>query len=66
MNCPVLDIHMFEKWAGKIDDMTSRSDWEEFANRVYSDNKRELERDSDLELREWKQGKFFNSGLFAG
>ena len=57
---------MFEKWAGKIDDMTSRSDWEEFANRVYLDNKRELERDTDLELREWKKGYFFNSGLFAG
>ena len=57
---------MFEEWAGKIDDMTSRSDWEEFANRVYLDNKRELERDTDLEMREWKKGHFFNSGLFAG
>ena len=52
--CPQLDLHMFDKWAGKIDDMTSRSDWEEFANRVYLDNRRELERDTDLELREWK------------
>ena len=66
LGCPVLEIHIFEKWAGKIDDMTSRADWEEFANRVYYDNKRELERDTDLELREWKQGYFFNSGLFAG
>ena len=57
---------MFEKWSGKIDDMTSRSDWKEFANRVYSENRRELERDTDLVLREWKQGYFFNSGLFAG
>ena len=57
---------MFEKWAEKIDDMTSRPDWEKFAIRVYFEHKRELERDTDLKLREWKQGQYFNSGLFAG
>ena len=57
---------MYEEWAGKIDDMTSRSDWEDFATHVYLENKREIERDTDLELREWKKGYFFNSGLFAG
>ena len=43
------------KWARKIKDMKARSDWEQFSEQVYKDNKREVDRNIDLEIREWKQ-----------
>ena len=46
--------------------MMARPDWEHFAREVYRDNKREIERNIDLTLREWESGNFFNSGLFDG
>ena len=46
--------------------MMARPDWEHFAEKVYKDNKREIERNIDLTLREWESGNFFNSGLFDG
>ena len=63
--CDQLDSHV-KDWARRIDEMMARSDWEQFALKVYKTNKREVERNIDLELREWQQGQFFNSGLFGG
>ena len=54
------------QWARRVKDRKARSDWEQFAEQVYKDNKREVERNIDLEIREWKQDQFFNSGLFLG
>ena len=53
--CDQLDSHV-KDWVGRIDEMMTRSDWEQFALKVYKTNKREVERDIDLELREWQQG----------
>ena len=63
--CRQLDFHM-NKWARRVKDMKARPDWEQFAEQVYKENKREVDRNIDLELREWKQDQFFNSGLFLG
>lgn len=46
--------------------MTARDDWKDVAQKIYTDNKDVIDRDVDLELREWKQGVWFNSGMFAG
>ena len=64
--CRRLDYHMFGKWAERVDDMVARSDWKEFALKVFKENKAVIIRDVDLEIREWKQGVHFNSGMFAG
>ena len=50
----------------KADALVKRSDWKQLAEKIYNDNKDVIDRDIDLELREWKQGVFFNSGMFAG
>ena len=65
-NCSALDDHMFGKWAERIDEMMERSDWQQFAEKVYKENKAVIDRDVKLEMREWEQGVFFNSGMFAG
>lgn len=46
--------------------MTSRDDWADLAQKIYTDNKDVIDRNVDLELREWTQGVYFNSGMFAG
>lgn len=52
--------------ADKADALVKRKDWDDIAKKIYDDNKTMIDRDVDLELREWKQGVFFNSGMFAG
>ena len=46
--------------------MPTRSDWDKVSKKIYNDNKAVIDRDIDLELREWAQGVFFNSGMFLG
>merc|ERR1719237_1313210 len=55
-----------KKIGDKADALVKRSDWKQLAEKIYNDNKDVIDRDVDLELREWKQGVFFNSGMFAG
>ena len=50
----------------KFDDLTKRDDWAIISQLIYEENKDVIDRDMDLELREWKQGVYFNSGMFAG
>lgn len=50
----------------KAEALVSRDDWAQLAKQIYDDNKTLIDRDVDLELREWQQGVFFNSGMFAG
>ena len=64
--CRRLDYHMFGKWAERVDEMVERADWKEFAMKIFNANKDVIVRDVDLEIREWKQGVHFNSGMFAG
>ena len=49
-----------------MDDLQERKDWPEIAKKIYETNKAIIDRDVDLEVREWQQGVFFNSGMFAG
>ena len=42
------------------------ADWDKVAKQIYDPNKAVVDRDIDLELREWEEGVFFNSGMFAG
>ena len=53
-------------WAQKIDEMKERKDWPQISKQIYKANKDLIDRDTGLELREWEQGVFFNSGMFAG
>jgi hypothetical protein len=46
--------------------MMDRSDWPQISKEIYEANKDLIDRDVDLEFREWKEGVFFNSGMFAG
>ena len=46
--------------------MVERSDWKEFAMKVFRANKSFIVRDLDLEIKQWDQGSYFNSGMFAG
>jgi len=55
-----------KKIADQADALIGRKDWDKLAKKIYDDNKVMIDRDVDLELREWKQGVFFNSGMFAG
>ena len=55
-----------KKIADQADALIGRKDWDKIAKEIYDDNKVMIDRDVDLELREWKQGVFFNSGMFAG
>ena len=57
---------LIEKWAQRIDEMKAREDWPQLLKEIYQANKDEIDRDTGLELREWEQGVFFNSGMFAG
>ena len=63
--CGDIAVHMGE-WAQKTDDMMERSDWQQISQEIYQANKDLIDRDVDLELREWQEGVFFNSGMFAG
>lgn len=54
------------KIADQADALVKRKDWDTIAKQIYDDNKVMIDRDVDLEIREWKQGVFFNSGMFAG
>ena len=56
----LLDIYQ------QIKDMMDKPDWKDYAEKVYKENKVMIDRDIDLEFREWEQGVFFNSGMFAG
>ena len=40
-------------WAKRTDDMMSRSDWTTFSKHVYEAHRDTIDRDGDLELREW-------------
>ena len=53
-------------WAERIDEIKESQDWQPFLKEIYKANKDQIDRDTDLELREWEQGVFFNSGMFAG
>ena len=64
--CKKLDHHMFGRWAQRFDEMVERSDWKEFAMKVFRANKSFIVRDLDLEIKQWDQGSYFNSGMFAG
>ena len=64
--CRKLDYHMFGKWAQRFDEMVERSDWKKFAMKVFRSNKSFIVRDLDLEIKQWEQGSYFNSGMFAG
>ena len=55
-----------DAWSKKFDDLTKRDDWVIISQLIYEENKDVIDRDMDLELREWKQGVYFNSGMFAG
>ena len=55
-----------DAWSKKFDDLTKRDDWAIISQLIYEENKDVIDRDMDLELREWKQGVYFNSGMFAG
>ena len=46
--------------------MLTRADWPQLSKQIYEANKTIVDRDIDLEFREWTQGVFFNSGMFAG
>ena len=50
----------------KAQALVKRDDWKDVAAKIYKENKSVIDRDVDLELREWKQKVFFNSGMFAG
>ena len=65
LSCQQLNSHIAD-WGRRVEDMMARPDWEHFAEKVYKDNKREIERNIDLTLREWESGNYFNSGLFDG
>ena len=64
-DCGNLGDHMHE-WSQKMDDLQERKDWPEIAKKIYETNKAIIDRDVDLEVREWQQGVYFNSGMFAG
>ena len=63
--CGRLETHI-GKWAQRIDEMKAREDWPQLLKEIYQANKDVIDRDTGLELREWEQGVFFNSGMFAG
>ena len=50
----------------KIYALPDTPDWDKISKEIYNDNKARVDRDVDLMLREWKQGVFFNSGMFTG
>ena len=54
------------KISQKFDKITQSSDWDEVSKKIYLANKDVIDRDVSLELREWTNGVFFNSGMFAG
>ena len=58
--------NLIGKWAQKTDDMMERKDWPQISKDIYKENKDLIDRDIGLELREWEQGVFYNSGMFAG
>ena len=66
-SCHRLDYHMFEKQADILDEVSDRLDIdEEFMKHVFSEHGDELMRDTQLWIKEWKQGVPFNSGMFFG
>ena len=42
------------------------SDWDQISKKIYESNKDVIDRDVSLELKQWEEGVFFNSGMFAG
>ena len=50
----------------KFDEIQKRSDWDTFSKKIYETNKDVIDRDVSLELKQWEEGIFFNSGMFAG
>ena len=53
-------------WSKKTEDLAKRDDWAQLSKEIYEANKDVIDRDMELELREWRLGVFFNSGMFAG
>ena len=52
--------------AKRFDDIQARSDWAQLSKDIYQANKDVIDRDVSLELSQWSEGVFFNSGMFAG
>ena len=52
--------------AAEFDGIQLRSDWDQISKKIYETNKDVINRDVSLELKEWEEGVFFNSGMFAG
>ena len=54
------------EWADKFDDLRARPDWGKVAQQIYLENKDVIDRNLSLEFEAWKEGVYFNSGMFAG
>ena len=50
----------------KFEDLKARSDWATIRMDIYNKHKDVIDRDSQLAMREWKEGVFFNTGMFFG
>ena len=37
--CKSLSYKMFDEWAGRVEEMKKREDWEEFSKRVYDEHR---------------------------
>ena len=64
-DCGNISDHIHE-WTEKLDDLQERDDWPKVAKQIYEANKAVIDRDIDLEIKQWKEGVYFNSGMFAG
>lgn len=50
----------------KMDALVSRKDWEDIEEKIYKENKKVVDQNTTYEFKEWKEGVFYNSGMFAG
>ena len=55
-----------QMWADKIDDLQARSDWDKISKEIFNENKSEINREIRIELENWQQERFFDSGYAAG
>ena len=55
-----------QHWVNNIKHMEDRVDWPQLREAIYQENKFAIDLNVDLELREWAQGEYFNSGMFVG
>ena len=65
-DCPATVNDPLNDWGNQIEELSERKDWVKIETKIYKDNKAEIDQNTAFEFKTWKEGVYFNTGMFAG